>query len=147
MTLKKLLLPLCLLSFSFATSAERFSPLSLERQQSFTNIENNLDELEKLLEDRDYDVKSVRLLAGDLSEDINYLTSTAFEQPTFEKSRARERIWSNFEDFKSRLEVLQKSIDGINNNVSGDDMGFVLNEIDAAYSTCNACHRRYRTFW
>jgi len=134
-----------LLTSTFVYS-ESFKALSLERKQAFTNIEDNLDLIIDNAEVDELDWSTLVLISQDLNEDIKFLKQS-FPHKSFENTRARERIWSNLEDFEQRFSELESAVHNISHSIEKKDKRQVIENWDAAGDTCNACHRRYRTFW
>jgi len=126
--------------------AESARPVSLERKQAFTNIDDGIAAIEDQLDADKPDWTVISNMTSDLQQDAQYL-STAFEKKSYKDSRARERIWDNYTDFDRRLSVLTRSLNDLQSFVADKNKRGVEVAWDAADSTCNACHRRYRTFW
>lgn len=134
------------LLFSSQVFSEDFRALSLERRQAFTNIEDNLDQVINKAEAKDIDWQEILLISQDLNEDILFLKQS-FPNKSFKNTRARERIWNNLEDFENRFTELAGTIENIDKAVKKKNKRGVIESWDEAGDTCNACHRRYRTFW
>lgn len=134
------------LLFSSQVFSEDFRALSLERRQAFTNIEDNLDQVINKAEAKDIDWQEILLISQDLNEDILFLKQS-FPNKSFKNTRARERIWKNLEDFENRFTELAGTIENIDKAVKKKNKRGVIESWDEAGDTCNACHRRYRTFW
>jgi cytochrome c556 len=141
----KYLIILCLL-ISNQVFSEDFRALSLERKQAFTNIEDNLERVIDSAESSEIKWDEMDLISQDLNEDIQFLKQS-FPENSYNNTRARERIWSNFKDFEQRLNGLAGSINNIEKSVKNKDKRALIESWDSAGNACNACHRRYRTFW
>jgi cytochrome c556 len=126
--------------------AENYRALSLERKQAFTNIEDNLDLIIENSEVDDLNWNDLELISQDLNDDIRFLKQS-FPPNSFKNTRARERIWSNLDDFKQRFSELENTVSNISESVKNKNQRNIIENWDAAGNTCNACHRRYRTFW
>jgi len=143
----KYIIVFCLLFSGHAFSEdEDFRALSLERRQAFTNIEDNLDLIIDNAEAAEINWQKILLISQDLNEDILFLKQS-FPEKSHKNTRARERIWNNLKDFKERFSSLKSSIDNIEKSVKKKNRRGVIESWDEAGDTCNACHRRYRTFW
>lgn len=126
--------------------SEDFRALSLERKQAFTNIDDNLERVIDEAESLEINWDEVDLISQDLNEDIRFLKQS-FPANSYKNTRARERIWNNLEDFEKRLNGLAGSINNIDKSVKNKDRRALIESWDRAGDACNACHRRYRTFW
>jgi len=126
--------------------SENYRALSLERKQAFTNIEDNLDLIIKNSEVDELNWNELTLISQDLNDDIRFLKQS-FPLNSFKNTRARERIWSNIDDFKQRFSELESTVSNISESVKNKNQKNIIESWDAAGNTCNACHRRYRTFW
>lgn len=126
--------------------SEDFRALSLERREAFTNIEDNLDLVIDRAEKKEVNWQEMKLISQDLNEDILFLKQS-FPNQSYKNTRARERIWNNLEDFEKRFTELADKIDNIDNGIKNKNRRKVIESWDEAGDTCNACHRRYRTFW
>jgi cytochrome c556 len=135
----------CLL-FSSQVYSEDFRALSLERRQAFTNIEDNLDLVIDKAEEKEINWEEMLLISQDLNEEILFLKQS-FPNKSYKNTRARERIWNNLEDFEKRFTELAVKIENIDSGVKKKNRRSVIESWDEAGDTCNACHRRYRTFW
>lgn len=141
----KYLIIICLL-FSHYAFSEDFRALSLERKQAFTNIEDNLELVIDAAEKSEINWNEIDLISQDLNDDIRFLKQS-FPANSYKNTRARERIWSNLEDFEKRFNGLAGSIEKIDESIKNKDKRAVIENWDEAGNACNACHRRYRTFW
>lgn len=118
----------------------------IERQQSYSNLDERLEMIIDLAENEAVDWPEMEQVASDLVEDISFIKQ-AFPPASNEESRARSIIWDNLEDFNQRLNELNQSILAIKQASTNKDGRALVEAWDSADDTCNSCHRRYREFW
>ncbi len=141
----KYLIVICLL-FSHHVFSEYFKAISLERKQTFTNIEDNLDLLIDAAEISEINWDEMSLISQDLNDDICFLKNS-FPINSYRNTRARERILNNLEDFKNRFDRLAGPINNIRKSIKNKNKREIIESWDKENGACNAYHRRYRAFW
>ncbi len=116
------------------------------RQAAFTQI----DESSELIED-ELDSKSVdwQLLEKSSAEVVTASSSLPelFPAGSHDNSKAKEKIWDNTTKFNAALAKMDGQFLALQNAVQRKDRDAAEVALEQATSTCNGCHRKYRSLW
>ncbi|MCS5559845.1 MAG: cytochrome c [Oceanospirillaceae bacterium] len=117
------------------------SPQVEQRQQLFEQLDEAMDELEFLLE---VDAWSE---AGELSNSLYTefaVMSSLFPESTRGEGRAKNKLWSNWDDFSDRLMGLRTKLNHFSKLTTSADTGTLTAAYDDLKRSCKGCHRQYR---
>ncbi len=133
-------------SLNALAEVDKFEDEITERKASFTQI----DELNEQIE---ADLKSDKIPWPVLqTNSSNLLTSASslsglFPLGSHENSRAKQKIWNTPTTFKNELVLMERHFNALNTAILQKDIDAAKLALKKANSTCNSCHRKYRSWW
>ena len=134
-------------SVVFSGQEVQSSTFIKKRVDAFESIESDLKSLKRQLKGKPVSLKKIKALTMSINQNIKILPD-AFAPGTHKgNTRARERIWSNQEDFKARLNALQKHALALDDAAQTENLADILNALKAMPGDCRSCHMRYRELW
>ncbi|AQS36708.1 Cytochrome C' [Shewanella psychrophila] len=134
------------LSLNAIAKVNKFEDEIKERKASFTQIEELNDQIEA-------DLKSDEIpWPVLLANSSNLLAATSslsglFPQGSHENSRAKQKIWNTPTKFKNELALMDRHFHALNTAILQKDTNAAKLALKKANSTCNSCHRKYRSWW
>ena len=85
---------------------------------------------------------------ADAMESLTKMVVTAFEQnakPTADvPSRAKEEIWKDFSDFKSKTDALVKAAADYAATARAGKTDMLAAKLDPLWDACKGCHKKFR---
>lgn len=116
------------------------------RQKAFSDLNAHLNDIEDEVENvsihwdkiADFSASSVKLVA---------ILKTNFTEGSHKGSSAKKKIWRNWQHFSTQMDSLNAAITELYLASKDRDVEKVRKELEAAYDTCSACHRKYRSIW
>ena len=116
------------------------------RQSYFTLVAMNFGPLAAMAKgDMPFDAKMAEGFASDLA-DVTELNLMRGFAPGSDKgtTRAKPEIWSNLDDFKSKLEDMRREADKLEDIAEEGDPKAIAMQTGAVGKTCKACHDEYK---
>ena len=142
-----LLISMLLSSVVFSGQELQSSTLIKKRVDAFKAIESDLKDLKRQLKDKPVSMEKIKSLTMSINQNSKILPE-AFAPGTHKgDTRARERIWSNQEDFEARLNALQKHAVALDDAAQTENLENILSALKALPGDCRSCHMRYRELW
>lgn len=132
---------LCLLITKIAYAD---SDASIARQKLFTNIEENSEVLEDLVDDKKW--QKAAPLADEIADDIEKL-SNLFPDLTDDEGRARDAVWAEWPEFSDSLQRFENDFRAVSTTITAGEYEKAENKLDDATSSCRSCHMSYRSLW
>ena len=141
--MKKLVLSLCVLlpNIAFAQSS---ADLVNARQQAFVHIENQVEKVEKMIDEDAPNWSEIVLISGELAQHSQLLT-TAFPEGSQDGSKAKEAIWNKPEKFNQLMQEMDSGFVQLYQASQQQNKPAAEAGLEQAQDTCNACHRSYRS--
>jgi len=125
----------------------QFSIQIKKRVDAFESIESDLKNLKGQFKDKPVSIKKIKSLTTSINKNSKILSETFAPGSHKGDTRARERIWSNQEDFEARLISLQKHAAALDDAAQTENLADILSALKALPSDCRSCHMRYRELW
>lgn len=125
-----------------ATQAE--SDVTQARQQIFTNIEEQSENLEDLVDDEMW--KEAAPLAEELANKVAKLIAL-FPESSKGEGRSRDGVWEEWPQFSIRLQNFGNDFRTVADAINEGDYEYAENALDDATSACRSCHMSYRSLW
>jgi len=140
---------LCLLLANTAHAvADEHSNIELNatkiRQQVYTSIEEQSDNLEDLVDDEKW--QEAAPLAEKLAEKVAKL-KMLFPESSKDEGRARDSVWEEWDEFSARLQNLENDFRAVSTAIAAGDHDKAEDKLDDATSACSSCHMSYRSLW
>ncbi|MEX1056858.1 MAG: cytochrome c [Natronospirillum sp.] len=115
-----------------------------ERQRLFSEIDEAHDALEDQMDAEQW--AEMVLAAREQADKIDGL-ALLFPESSVGEGRSRKKIWSNWDNFSTRLSDLSLHYADIERAIIGEDFDAAEKALKAANSGCNSCHMAYRSLW
>lgn len=134
---------LAILTTGVVAQAESDNPDIQARQHTMETIGQTFKPVADMAKGKiDFDAATVQDALNKIS-DLAATVPSKFETEVVDpESDASEKIWTNWDDFVSKAEALQKAASDAAGMVSGpNDLNAVMGSVGAA---CGSCHKAYK---
>jgi cytochrome c556 len=81
---------------------------------------------------------------GGAVEALSLLIVDLFQDETWQRTRAKQEIWIDWEGFAAAARALEKASATLAAATSGDDPATVKAAIEATGKSCSSCHKAFR---
>ncbi|MDE1461654.1 c-type cytochrome [Spartinivicinus poritis] len=135
---------LTIFTTSQSALAEDFANIISQRQQSFKAIEIFFDNFEE--PDSDIEWQIINKESAKLAKATQQLPNL-FPIGSDKNSKSKEKIWDNKQDFNIRLDKLNSAFNNIQQATQEKNQQLLIENYKLAKSSCNSCHRKYRSLW
>ena len=133
-----------LLCLSFTTAAFAESEATKTRQQLFTDIEEQTETLEDLMDDEQW--QQAAPLAGQIA-DKALLLNDQFPENSQGEGRSRDGVWEEWAKFSAKLQSLESDYRQVSSAIQAGNHSKAEDALDDATSSCRSCHMSYRSLW
>lgn len=141
--MKKILLSLSVLlpNIVFAQSTPEFIDA---RQQAFSNIENQSEQVESMLDSDTPNWNEVALMSGELVSH-SQLLKVSFPEGSQKGSKSKQSVWDKPEKFTRLINEMDDGFVQLYEASMQQNKELAEAGLEQAQDTCNACHRTYRS--
>jgi cytochrome c556 len=120
------------------------SDATKSRQKLFTNIEEQSEVLEDLIDDEKW--LEAAPLAEELAGKVSLLNAL-FPDSSQNEGRARDAVWEEWPEFSDRLKRFESSFRDVAIAITKESYDEAEDALDNATSSCRSCHMSFRSLW
>ncbi|QUM80069.1 MULTISPECIES: cytochrome c [unclassified Moritella] len=117
-----------------------------QRQNAFSEIDEQQEQIEDLLDDNNNNWQQLITLSTALNANSSSLQHlfVAGSQPG---SKAKDKVWNDNDKFKAALTKMDNSFIKMDRAIKQQDKYAAKDALKEANKTCRNCHRQYRSRW
>ena len=127
-------------------SAEELEQDVVQRQTAFSQIDDQQEQIENMLDDDDYNWQQLENVSSELTANSASL-QRLFVPDSQLDSRAKDKVWDENQKFRAALAKMDNSFVMMNNAIKQQDSNAAKNALKQANKTCRSCHRQFRSLW
>lgn len=137
-------LPIGFLCFWYSGYSLANSEVTEVRQQLFTDIEEQSEQLEDRVDDQQW--LQAASLAEKIADDVAKLQSL-FPTSSKGEGRSRDKVWGQWPTFSKKLYRFENQFRDVANAIQSEQYERAEDRLDDATSSCRSCHMSYRSLW
>ncbi|MEC6830456.1 cytochrome c [Photobacterium toruni] len=141
--MKKILLSLCTLLPNIVL-AQSTPEVINARQQAFSNIEDQSEQVETMLDSDSPNWNKVTLISGELMNHSQRL-KISFPKGSQKGSKSKQAVWDKPEKFNRLINEMDNGFVQLYQASTLQNKALAATGLEQAQDTCNACHRTYRS--
>lgn len=127
-------------------AADSFDNEITARQAAFTQIDENSEAVEDELDSNNINWQTLEQRSAELVTASSSL-KVLFPKGSHENSKAKDKIWEDAAKFNATLAKMDVQFLALNNAIKQKNSTAAEEALNLATSTCNGCHRKYRSLW
>ena len=117
-----------------------------QRQNAFSKIDEQQEQIEDLLDDNNNNWQQLITLSTALNANSSSLQHL-FVEGSQPGSKAKDKVWKDNDKFKAALAEMNNRFIKIDGAIKQHDKYAAKDALKEANKTCRNCHRQYRSRW